>query len=175
MILARLSVVTLGVRDFPRMRAFYRALGWAESTHATEHWTAFATAGARLALYPVDLLAKESGLAHRAGSDDGFGGVSLAINVEAAGGVDTAFETMIAAGGRPLATPVTQHWGGRSAYVADPEGNTWEIAFAPNATFDSSGALADLSAKAIRGHVPGTHTQVPNATQIRALPPGSLP
>lgn len=144
MIPARLSVVTLGVRDFPRMRAFYRALGWHESVHATDDWTAFATAGARLALYPIDQLARESGLAHRAGSPQGFGGVSLAINVEAAAAVDIAFQAMVAAGGRALAEPVTQDWGGRSAYVADPEGNTWEIAFAPSARFDASGALADL-------------------------------
>jgi len=144
MIPARLSVVTLGVRDFARMRAFYRALGWAESENASDEWTAFATAGARLALYPIDLLAKESGLPHRAGTEDGFARVSLAVNVEAPDAVDGAYRAMVAAGGRSLAEPVTQDWGGRSAYVADPEGNTWEIAFAPNATFDASGALADL-------------------------------
>lgn len=144
MIPARLSVVTLGVRDFSRMRAFYRALGWAESAHATEQWTAFATAGARLALYPLDRLAKESGLPHRAGSHERLAGVSLAINVEAADAVDAAFHEMVAAGGEALAEPTTQQWGGRSAYVADPEGNVWEIAYAPNATFDPSGALADF-------------------------------
>lgn len=141
---ARLSVVTLGVRDFARMRAFYRALGWQESAHATDEWTAFATAGARLALYPLDQLARESGLPHRAGTEDGFGGISLAVNVERADDVNETFRAMVAAGARPLAAPVSQDWGGRSAYVADPEGNAWEIAFAPNATFDASGALADF-------------------------------
>ena len=32
-------------------------------------------------------------------------------------------------------------WGGRSGYVADPEGNRWEIAWAPGLMFDERGAV----------------------------------
>ena len=45
------------------------------------------------------------------------------------------------AGATVLAEPVDRDWGGCSAYFADPEGNTWEIAWLPGATFDERGAL----------------------------------
>jgi len=32
-------------------------------------------------------------------------------------------------------------WGGRSGYFADPEGNRWEVAWAPNAVFDDRGVI----------------------------------
>ena len=45
------------------------------------------------------------------------------------------------AGATVLAEPVKRDWGGVSAYFADPEGNAWEIAWLPGATFDDRGAL----------------------------------
>lgn len=137
---ARLSVVTIGARDFPRMRAFYRALGWTESEAATDDWTAFDTVGARLALYPLALLADEAALPAR-DDDRRFDGITLAINVAAPGEVDAVYAAFIGAGARALAAPETRDWGGRSAYAADPEGHAWEIAYAPNAVLDERGAL----------------------------------
>jgi hypothetical protein len=40
-----------------------------------------------------------------------------------------------------LADPVDRDWGGASAYFADPEGNTWEVAWLPDGQFDERGAL----------------------------------
>ena len=45
------------------------------------------------------------------------------------------------AGAVSVAEPADREWGGRSGYVADPEGNRWEIAWAGGAVFDERGAL----------------------------------
>jgi len=37
----------------------------------------------------------------------------------------------VAAGARVVGAPVDREWGGYSGYVADPEGNRWEIAWLP--------------------------------------------
>jgi uncharacterized glyoxalase superfamily protein PhnB len=37
--------------------------------------------------------------------------------------------------------PVDRDWGGRSGYFADPEGNRWEVAWAPGMEFDVRGAV----------------------------------
>jgi uncharacterized glyoxalase superfamily protein PhnB len=50
----------------------------------------------------------------------------------------------VAAGATPVAEPVDREWGGRSAYIADPEGNRWEIAWAPSAGLDERGALTSF-------------------------------
>ena len=41
------------------------------------------------------------------------------------------FAAAVAAGATPVADATDGSWGGRSAFVADPEGNRWEIAWAP--------------------------------------------
>jgi uncharacterized glyoxalase superfamily protein PhnB len=37
----------------------------------------------------------------------------------------------VASGGHAAADPVERDWGGYSGYVADPEGNRWELTWAP--------------------------------------------
>lgn len=136
---ARLSAVTLGARDLPGLRRFYRGLGWSELPGSDDAWAGFLLGGALLALYPLDELAAEA--APQAPAPAGWSGITLCCNVESAEQVDAAFAAAVAAGATPVAEPVTRSWGGRSAYFADPEGNRWEIAFASGAVFDDRGAL----------------------------------
>ena len=51
---------------------------------------------------------------------------------------------MVAAGARKVGQIVDRPWGGRSGYVADPEGNRWEVAWAPGVVFDERGAVVAL-------------------------------
>ena len=135
----RLSVVTIGARDVAALRAFYERLGW-ESHSPPGDFAAFPLGGAVLALFQLDSLAEEAG-GQTPPPPGGFRGMSLAVNVEAIADVDRVLERAVAAGARVLAEPVTRDWGGRSAYFADPEGNAWEVAWLPDATFDDRGAL----------------------------------
>ena len=139
MIPARLSVVTLGARDLPRLRAFYESLGW-KSRSVGDDWARFEVGGAVLALYGLAPLAEEANLA--APTDDPeFRGFTCAIVVESEETVDEAVDAVRAAGARILAEPTTREWGGRSAYFADPERNVWEIAWLPGGAFDDRGGL----------------------------------
>lgn len=136
----RLSVVTLGARDIGALRSFYRALGWPELPASDDSWAAFLLGGVLLALYPLHELAAEAapGKPDPAG---GWSGVTLACNVDSREEVDTAFAAAVAAGATVVAEPTDRSWGGRSAYIADPDGNRWEIAWARTAVFDERGAL----------------------------------
>ena len=136
---ARLNVVTFGVHDLPAVRSFYEALGW-ESRSADDRFTRFEIGGAVLALYSLDALAEEANMPPPAGTER-FAGFTCAIVVQSEEMVDAAIEEVREAGGRILAEPVAREWGGRSAYFADPEGNTWEVAWLPGSTFDARGGL----------------------------------
>jgi catechol 2,3-dioxygenase-like lactoylglutathione lyase family enzyme len=136
---ARLSVVTIGVRDLPRLRRFYRSVGWQEIDGSDDDWAAYLLGGVLFALYPVAALAGEAG--SDAPAPTTWSGVTLACNVDDRAGVDAAFDAAVRAGATSVAEPVDREWGGRSAYIADPEGNRWEIAWAPSARFDDRGAL----------------------------------
>jgi uncharacterized protein len=136
---ARLSIVTLGARDMRVLRSFYRDLGWPESAGGDDSWTGFLLGGVLLALFPVRDLTAEAA----PGSPDpaGWSGVTLACTVDSRDEVDAVFDAAVAAGATPVAGATDRPWGGRSAFIADPEGNRWEITWGPRATFDDRGAL----------------------------------
>jgi catechol 2,3-dioxygenase-like lactoylglutathione lyase family enzyme len=123
------NVITLGVRDLAAQRDFYRRLGWQPSVE-TSDYAAFALRGTVLALFPIEKLAADSGAA----ADPPRGGIrfSIGVLVQSPAEVDALIERVRAAGGRITKEPVAaEHFEGRSAYFADPEGNHWEVAWAP--------------------------------------------
>jgi catechol 2,3-dioxygenase-like lactoylglutathione lyase family enzyme len=136
---SRLSVVTIGAHNVAALRAFYESLGWESSTPPGD-FAAFPLGGAVFTLYDMRTLAEEAG-DQAVPPASAFRGMTLAINVDAIEDVDAAIDAAVAAGATRLADPVTRDWGGRSGYFADPEGNAWEVAWLPNATFDDRGAL----------------------------------
>ena len=114
----------------PRARAFYAAWGWQERDGGSDEFAQFEMGQLRFALYPLELLAAEAapGLAAPA---TGWNGVALAINDASPGAVDDAYRAATKAGAHPIAAPVEREWGGYSGYVADPEGQRWELAWLP--------------------------------------------
>ena len=75
---ARLSFVTLAVRDMPAMTRFYRQFGWPEAKVSDESFVAFQTSGAVLGLYPATNYEKEFGAPPGPGLFKGFVRVNLA-------------------------------------------------------------------------------------------------
>jgi catechol 2,3-dioxygenase-like lactoylglutathione lyase family enzyme len=134
---ARITVATLGAYDMPKMRAFYRRLGWEETKTSSDAFASLRLDGAILALFPFEELAKDGRIP---ASDVGtsFRGVTLAINVESAALVDSTIDELRGLGATITKEPHEEVWGGRSAYFTDPEGNLWEVVWAPN-TFDGTG------------------------------------
>jgi catechol 2,3-dioxygenase-like lactoylglutathione lyase family enzyme len=132
----RVGLVTLGVRDLARSLAFYRALGWRESSRSVPGDVAFFdVGGAVLALWSRDLLAEDSAVT----DSGGWGGVTLAHNVGSPAEVDTVLAEAEAAGaviGRPGAPT---EWGGYSGIFVDPDGHPWEVAYNPGWPIDDDG------------------------------------
>jgi hypothetical protein len=137
----RLTFVTLGAHDIQAMRNFYKNTGWPTAFEADDGFTAFQLGGVVLGLWPIDQLAHDAapGAAAPAG---GWSGVTLACNVDAREDVDTVYNAWIAAGAIAITEPFDLEWGGRTSYVADPEGNRWEIAWNDAVVFDERGGVA---------------------------------
>ncbi|HWD56331.1 MAG TPA: VOC family protein [Acidimicrobiales bacterium] len=123
-------MVTLGVQDFANERDFYRNLGW-PLAFDSDDFAVFELQGAVLALFPVDKLAVD---ARTEPNLSRIGGIrsSVIINVEQPSEVDEWAERARRAGGTITKEPVdAEFFTGRDAYFADPEGNFWEIVWAP--------------------------------------------
>jgi predicted lactoylglutathione lyase len=127
---ARVSLVTLGVKDVARSTAFYVALGWPLSSASVPGDVSFfKTAGGLLALWSEDLLAEDAGLPGAAAADRR--GHALAINLESREEVDAALATAVAAGGRITRAAQATDWGGYNGYFADLDDHLWEVAHNP--------------------------------------------
>jgi uncharacterized protein len=124
----RVSLVTLGVADLGRARAFYEALGW-ETEAGPEDEVAFFQAGDMvLALWDRAKLAEDSAVENAGG----WGGVTLALNFGSPEEVDATIEEARAAGGQIGREPAETFWGGYSGVFNDPDGHPWEIAHNPH-------------------------------------------
>ena len=133
---ARLTLVTLGVADIARARAFYVALGLPVGAPSNDHVVFFDMDGVILALYGRDALAADAEIPP---AGEGFRGVTLAWNVADEAAVDAAFAAALAAGATAVKHPRRAFWGGRSGYFADPDGHLWEIAHNPFFPLDERG------------------------------------
>jgi catechol 2,3-dioxygenase-like lactoylglutathione lyase family enzyme len=121
-------MITLGARDFPALREFYRGTGWPQVID-DETFAAFEVRGVVLAVFPLAELARDGNTE----PDPGSAGIgfTIGIMVDTAAEVDQLTEQMRAAGARVTKQPVdAEFFTGRSAYLCDPEGNYFEITWA---------------------------------------------
>jgi len=126
----RLSLVTLGVRDLARSRAFYvDGLGWRASGAGNESVVFIQmTNGLALGLWSRASLAEDAGVEDVEGT---FSGISLAYNARDRDEVDRVMAEAEAAGAKVLTPAREVFWGGYSGYFADPDGHLWEVAWNP--------------------------------------------
>ena len=131
----RISLITLGCDDQPRLAAFYEALGWTR-VETDEGIVVFDLIGQTLGLYPKAKLAEDIGLPVEA---LGHGAATLGYNARSRDEVDAVAKAAATAGGRLLKAPAEVFWGGYHAYFADPEGHIWEVAHNPFSPLSEAG------------------------------------
>jgi uncharacterized protein len=135
----RLSLITLGVADMARARAFYEALGFTASSQSQPSVTFFQAGGIILGLYGRAELAADANVTDSASG--GFSGVALAQNVGSDAEVDALIAHAVACGGRLVKAAHKVSWGGYSGYFADPDGHLWEVAHNPFWPLDANGTV----------------------------------
>jgi catechol 2,3-dioxygenase-like lactoylglutathione lyase family enzyme len=133
----RLSLVTLGVRDLSRSRAFYESLGWRSGAAPDDDVVFFQAGGMIVALWDRAALADDSGVE----DSGGWGGVTLAFNARSPEEVDAVVAEARAAGATIGKEPGPTFWGGYSAVFVDPDGHPWEVAHNPFWTIGDDGSV----------------------------------
>lgn len=134
----RLSIVTLGVADVAKARAFYESLGFKASAACQETITFLDAGGVVLALFGRDALAEDAAVA---ASKPGFCGVTLAHNCRSEAEVDRVLADAVAKGALLKRAAHKAFWGGYSGYFADPDGHLWEVAYNPFFPLDKAGRI----------------------------------
>ncbi len=131
------SLITLGVRDYGRAKAFYEALGWTVALEIEE--TAFFQAnGVVVVLWAREKLAADSGI-----EDDGasWSGIALAHNVGSREEVDEIVEQARANGATVAREPAETFYGGYAGVFRDLDGHAWEVAHNPGFGLADDGSV----------------------------------
>jgi catechol 2,3-dioxygenase-like lactoylglutathione lyase family enzyme len=133
----RVSVITLGVVDLGRARRFYEALGWKTGAAPDDDVVFFQAGGMVVSLWGRAGLAEDSGVPDAGG----WGGITLAHNVDSPAALDAAVEEARAAGATVAREPAETFWGGYSGVFVDPDGHPWEVAHNPHWTLREDGSV----------------------------------
>ena len=128
-VLPGISVITLGVADIERSQRFYMDGFGLEHARPPKGIIYFKLAGALLALFPRDELARYAGVEPT--SPGGFAGTTLSCNVGSKSAVGELVARAEAAGATVVREPQIVSWGGYCAWIADPDGYLWEIVWNP--------------------------------------------
>jgi len=132
-----ISLITLGVSDYARAKAFYEALGWSAALDIEE--TAFFKAnGVVLVLWGREKLAADSGIA-----DDGatWSGVALAHNVASREEVEDLIAQARKSGATITREPAETFYGGYAGVFRDLDGHAWEVAHNPSFGLAADGSI----------------------------------
>ena len=135
----RISLITLGYRDYRRARDFYAALGWTDAVAPDDEVVFFQAGGMVFALWDRAKLAQDSG-----GRPTAAGGaVSRSpTSCDSPAEVDEVLARAQAAGGSVPRAGGKTPWGGYSGIFVDPEGHPWEVAHNPGWTLRDDGTVS---------------------------------
>jgi hypothetical protein len=133
----RVSLVTLGVSDLARAKAFYGTLGWTSGAAPADDVVFFQAGGMIVALWGRDQLAEDSCVQ----DNGGWGGITLAYNARSPEEVDSVLAEAEAAGGTVPRKGAETFWGGYSGVFIDPDGHPWEVAHNPHWTIAEDGSV----------------------------------
>jgi predicted lactoylglutathione lyase len=132
----RVSLVTLGVTDVERAKAFYEAVGWKGESPDGEV-VFFQAGGMIIALWGRDKLATDSCVT----DGGGWGGVTMAMCVASPAEVDRVLVQAEQAGARIGRPGAPTFWGGYSGIFVDPDGHPWEVAQNPGWRLHADGSV----------------------------------
>lgn len=141
----RLTLITLGVADLQVAADFYEnKFGWKRSGNSWEEIVFFQLNGIQLALYPKVKLAEDIAVSS---NGTGFTGFTLAYNARSEKEVNELIAQLEEKGVSVIKRPQKVFWGGYSSYIADPDGNLWEIAYNPYLPLDEKGNVKGINEK----------------------------
>jgi len=135
----RISLVTLGVSDLEKAKAFYEeVIGW-KASEGPPGIVFFDLGGLVFSLYPHEELAKDYGSTSSSSTSSGF---AIAHNARSREEVDAIFARLKERGATIVKEPEEVFWGGYSGYFSDLDGHKWEVAHNPFWTIYEDGRVS---------------------------------
>ena len=131
------SLVTLGVSDYGKAKAFYEALGWSVTWEA-EETSFFQANGVVLVLWSREKLAADMGIRDETA---GWSGIALAHNVDSREQVHEVIELARSNGAEITREPAETFYGGYAGAFRDLDGHAWEVSHNPGFGLEADGSV----------------------------------
>lgn len=131
----KLTLITLGTRDFKRSLSFYEGLGWKKSSASMEGMALFPLGGIVLGLHPHKALFEDTCI--KGCEDDSnksintFSGITISYNAISKEEVDDVLSKVEKLGATIIKPAQNVYWGGYSGYFRDYDGHVIEVAYNP--------------------------------------------
>ncbi|MFD2629646.1 VOC family protein [Oceanobacillus kapialis] len=140
----RVNLITLGTKDNIKALNFFQELGFDTAIRGPETNPAiifFRNEGSRIALYPLEELAKDINSENPPTTPEGFPGITLAYNAKSKEEVDNVLQKARLVGAKIVKEPIATDWGGYGGYFTDLDGYYWEVAYGEDWEFDEANML----------------------------------
>lgn len=140
----RVNLITLGTKDIVKSHQFFKKLGFETSVMGTEEEPDiifFRNEGSKIALFPLNELAKDVNKENPPVISYGFSGITLAYNAKSKEEVDIIINNAQLAGATIVKQPQPTDWGGYGGYFTDLDGYYWEVAYGEFWEFDENNML----------------------------------
>lgn len=139
----RINLIAIGVKNMEKALAFYKGIGFkCYDDSPNPPIVFFDNQGTKLELFPLNELAQDINAKNPpAITNQGFSGITFAINTKEKEEVNELMVLVKENGGKIAKTPETVSWGGYSGYFQDPDGYYWEVAYADSWKFDKDNML----------------------------------
>lgn len=140
----RLNIITLGTKDIVKSHEFFKKLGFITSIRGNESnpdIIFFKNEGSKIALFPLEELAKDINKNSPPEIGSGFQGITLAYNAKSQEEVDEILKKAEVEGAQIVKRPQRTDWGGYGGYFTDLDGYYWEIAYGECWEFDEANML----------------------------------
>ncbi len=140
----RLNIITLGTKNIVKSHEFFKKLGFDTSVSGEESnpdIIFFRNEGTRIALFPLEELARDVNKDNPPKIGEGFSGITLAYNAKSNEEVDEILNKAKLAGAIIAKKPQSTDWGGYGGYFIDLDGYYWEVAYGAFWEFDECNML----------------------------------
>lgn len=135
----KVNMINFGVKCLETSKHFYtQVLDWSPLDLGKKNYAVFSFGSFQLGLYPLqdfeDSLKIKKTLSK-------FNGIALSINMYHTDQIKPILNKTLSSGGTILQNMQATHWGGKNAFISDPDGYLIELVYNPKWKLDSSGNL----------------------------------
>lgn len=136
----KVNMINFGVKCLETSKHFYtHVLGWSPLDLGEKNYAVFSFGSFQLGLYPLEDFEDSIKIKKTASK---FNGIALSINMHHIADIKPLLNKTLSSGGTIIQNIQATHWGGKNAFISDPDGYLIELVYNPKWKLDNNQKLS---------------------------------